>query len=61
MNVREVWIDETSPYVYFVRYKNRKKYQRHCAAQFDKNFTNKDGVKKWIEKQPNLILKDQNV
>lgn len=42
--------------MFFVRYVERRKGQRYCAAQFDRDFADRQDVIAWVQRQPHLTL-----
>lgn len=43
---------------YIVRFERRNKWQKHWAAQFDTRYSTRADVVAWVNRQPNLTLKE---
>lgn len=46
---------------YFVRYLDRRKNQRYCAAQFDGRYVAYDQVVAWIKSKNQLTLEGEKI
>jgi hypothetical protein len=45
---------------YIVRFERRNKWQKHWAAQFDARYSTRADVVAWVNRQPNLTLKEHD-
>jgi hypothetical protein len=52
---RRVYIHDAG-HSWLVRYVERRKFQRHLFAQFDKGMRSLEEVEAWVRAQPSVVL-----